>query len=96
MDIGTVRGGEAEVPWYVLFVEGGCGGFQNNEQLCEGRRQEANKVEVRSRGSKRDQGRNEAVLVRATKGLAVGEDGRALDLLVGFFFSMYDLSLIHI
>ena len=49
--------------------------FRNNEQLGEGRRQEADKEEVRLRGSKRDQGRKGPVLVRTRNGWRVGEDG---------------------
>lgn len=57
--------------------------FRNNEQLGEGRRQEADKVEVRFRGSKGDQGRKGAVIVRTR-----GEGGGAVGLLVELF-SMY-------
>ena len=49
--------------------------FRNNEQIGEGRRQEADKVEVRFRESKGDQGRKGAVLVRTRKAWGAGEDG---------------------
>ena len=59
--------------------------FRDNEQLGEGRIQEANKVEVRFRGSKGDQGRKGAVLVRTRSGLGGGEEGGAVGLLVELF-----------
>ena len=61
---------------------------RNNEQLGEGRRQEADKVEVRFRGSKGDQGRKGTVVVRTSKACGVGEDGGAVGLLVELI-SMY-------
>ena len=55
---------------------GGVTFFRNNEQLGESRRQEADKVEVRFRGSKGDQGRKGAILlVRTRKGWGVGSWG---------------------
>ena len=45
----------------------------NNEQLGEGRRQEADKVEVRFRVSKEGQSRKGAVQVRTRKGWGLGE-----------------------
>ena len=56
--------------------------FRYNEQLREGRRQEADILEVRFRGPKGDQGRKGTVLVRAGKAWGVGEDGGAVGLLV--------------
>ena len=59
--------------------------FRDNEQLVGSSIHEANKVEVRSDGSKRGQGRKEAVLVRTRAGRG-GERGRgAVGLLVELF-----------
>ena len=59
--------------------------FRYNEQLGEGRRQEADIVEVRFGGPKGDQERKGTVLVRAGKAWGVGEDGGAVGLLVKLF-----------
>jgi len=63
--------------------------FRDNEQLGEGKRQEANKVEVRFRGSKGDQGRKGAVVVRTRTGLGGEGKGGAVGLLVELF-GMYN------
>ena len=59
--------------------------FKDNEQLVGSRIHEANKVEVRFKGSKGDQGRKGAVLVRTRTGRG-REGGRgAVGLLVELF-----------
>ena len=63
--------------------------FVFNEQLVEGRRPEEDKVEMRFRVSKQDQGRKGDVLVRTRKGRGVGDDGGAVGLLVEPF-NVYD------
>ena len=63
--------------------------FRDNEQLGEGKRQETNIVEVRFRGSKGDQGRKGAVLVRTRTGRGGEDEGEAVGLLVELF-SMYN------
>ena len=61
----------------------------DDEQLGEGRRQEANQEEVRFRGSKGDQGRKGAVLVRPRTEVGGGEEGGAVGMLVELF-AMYN------
>ena len=58
--------------------------FRDNDQLAEGSIREANKVEVRLRGSK-GEGRKGAVLVRTRSGLEGGEEEGAVGLLVELF-----------
>ena len=54
---GIVRGGEGEIHSIYCLRRGDLAFFRNNAQLGECRRQKADKVEVRFRGSKGDQGR---------------------------------------
>ena len=64
--------------------------FRDNEQLGEGKREEENKVEVRFRGSKGDQGRKGAVLVRTRTGRRGKEEGGAVGPLVEPFIMYND------
>ena len=59
--------------------------FGDNDQLAEGSILEASEVDVRFRGSKANQGRQGAVLVRTRSGLGGGEDVGAVVRLVELF-----------
>ena len=64
---------------------GGVAFLCDNDQLAAGSIREADRVEVRLRGSPGDQGRKRAILVRTIYGLGGGEEGGAGGLLVELF-----------
>ena len=82
-------GKKGEYPTVYRLLRGDVAFSRDNEQLGEGKRQETNIVEVRFRGSKGDQGRKGAVLVRTRTGRGGEDEGEAVGLLVELF-SMYN------